>query len=210
MAHIGGCNFTLPSELALYGEYGANAVGNYGSLLNATAKSVDTDFVGNITDSIVIAGITRFSETWRRYTRAEAYECGLSWCAKRYSEVKVIGGEIFTPDIRTWPLKSPVAVTLGDDGIRSGRFEVEENTDFDGPDRTFIVNAEERDILAAWLAAQFFTTSEKDAVGRALYMQPHMSQTFTNIATSMTNKIREGAMPRELLELRIAKRPIFT
>ncbi len=66
-------------------------------------------------------------------------------------------------------------------------------TGFDGPNRTFLVSAVEHNILAKWLAFDFFITVEEDAVGRALYMQSNMSQTFTNIATSMTNRIREDA-----------------
>ncbi|CAN9190439.1 unnamed protein product [Alternaria alternata] len=195
LAFIGSCNYTLPSGLAVSGQYGSNAVGEFGPLLNATAKAGSHTFMkehGNLTDLLVLAGVTRFSETWRRYTRPEAYECRLSWCAKRYSGVKVTKGEILTPHIRTWPLKSPSGSTLNDQGIRLGRFEVGEDTDFDGPNGTFVVNAVEHNMLANWLATGFFTTVEQDVVGRVPYTHSDMSQTFDNIATSMTNRIREN------------------
>lgn len=70
---------------------------------------------------------------------------------------------------------------------------MDKNADFDGPNRTFTVNANTHNALAGWLANHFFTTSEHDTVGRALYSQPNVSQTFADIATSMTKKIREGA-----------------
>jgi hypothetical protein len=69
---------------------------------------------------------------------------------------------------------------------------VKENSDFDGPDGTFVVNAVEHDLLANWFATDFPTTVEQDAVGRVLYTHSDMSQTFDNIATSMTNRIREN------------------
>jgi hypothetical protein len=203
LALIGSCNFTLPSVLTVSGQYGSNAVGELRPRLNATAESGSHHFMrdhGNLTDLLVVVGITRFSETWRRYTRPEAYECRLFWCAKRYSEVKVSKGEIVTPDIRAWLLTSPSGSTIGDDGIRLGRFEMEEHTDFDGPNRTFMINAVDHNILANWLAADFFTTVESDAVGRVLYIQSNMSQTFANIATSMTNRIREDANGTQVFE----------
>jgi hypothetical protein len=112
---------------------------------------------------------------------------------KRYSEVKVNKGEIVTPDIRSWPLKSPTPITRNGDGHRFAPFEVAENTDFDGLNRTFTVNAKDHDTLASWFADNSFQTGDRDAVARALYLQPNMPLTFASIATSMTNKIREGA-----------------
>ena len=55
-----------------------------------------------------------------------------------------------------------------------------------------MVNAVEHDLLANWLATDFLTMVEQDAVGRVLYTHSDMSQTFDNIATSMTNRIREN------------------
>lgn len=55
-----------------------------------------------------------------------------------------------------------------------------------------MVNAVEHDLLANWFATDFPTTVEQDAVGRVLYTHSDMSQTFDNIATSMTNRIREN------------------
>jgi hypothetical protein len=191
---VGKCNFTFPSGLTVYGQYSSSTIGKSGPLLNATAESRGHHFInelGNLTDLLVVVGITRFREEWQRNTGPEAFECRLSWCAKRYSKVKVTKGEIFTPDIRTWPLTSPSVSPLRNDGTRIGQFEVGEHTDFDGPNRTFMVNTVEHNILANWLAADLFTTVDTDAVGRVLYMQPNISQTFANIATSMTNRIRE-------------------
>jgi hypothetical protein len=190
-AIIGNCNYTLPSGLTHSGTYGNNIVGDFGPLLNATAVLGESSNNTYMTDVLVMTGITRFKETWRRYKNPEAFECRLSLCAKRYSQVKVVKGEIVTPDIRTWPFKSPTNTNLSD-GIRSGRFHVDENTDFNGQDGAFVINAVEHDLLSSWLASQFFTTTEADAVGRVLYTQPNISQTFANIATSMTNRIREG------------------
>lgn len=198
----GSCKHTLPAGLTLYAEYGSNAVGDFGPLLNATAKSGNLAGTGagkNISDLLVDAGITRFTEPWRRYESPEVFECRLTWCAKRYSKVNVTKGEIVTPDTRIWPLKPPSAAIRGEDGILLGHFTVDENTNLDGPGSNFTVNAKEHSLLADWLTSKIFTNSERDAVGRVLYTQPNISQTFTNIATSMTNRVREGSNATKVL-----------
>jgi hypothetical protein len=188
----GGCNYTLPAGHKLSSSWWSSSGGGHQTFLNATAKAGDTGFNINITDWLVNTGIVRFNPSGRNYTYPEAFECSLSWCAKRYSAVKVTKGEIDTPDIRSWPLKSPDQFWDAH-GFSLNPFEVADDTDFDGPNRTFTVNANDHVRLADWLAGSFFTTSNQEAVARALYLQPDMSQTFANIATSMTNKIRQGA-----------------
>jgi hypothetical protein len=189
----GGCNYTLPSGFKLSSSWWSSSGGGHKTFLNATAKAGDTGFNVNITDWLVSTGIVRFSSQWNHdYPHPEAFECSLSWCAKRYSAVKVTKGEIDTSDIRSWPLKSPERF-LDAPGVNLNPFEVASEADFDGPNRTFTVNANDHNMLADWLAGTFFKTSNQEAVARALYLQSNMSQTFANIAASMTNKIREGA-----------------
>jgi hypothetical protein len=72
-------------------------------------------------------------------------------------------------------MQSPATVTTDDNGIFSSRFEVDSDTDFDGTGHIFTVNAAEHNLQTPWLAFDFFITSETDAVGRLLYIQPNMS-----------------------------------
>lgn len=186
------CNHTLPSGFKLASGYSSSSGGTHSVRLNATAEAGSTGFNTNITDWLVLAGIIRNENGAGNYTRPEAFECGLSWCAKRYSAVNVSSGEIETPDIKSWPLQSPDKFYT-EDGVWLNPFTVLDNaSDFDGPNRTFTVNANDHNTLSDWLADTYFKTSNQDAVARALWLQTNMSQTFANIATSMTNKIREG------------------
>jgi hypothetical protein len=187
---VRSCNYTLPSGLRLSNSHYYNTSRAYEPTVDATARTGEFD-LNSITAWLVNAGIVRFYKETPGWPRTESFECGLSWCAKRYSAVNVTAGNISTPDIRSYPLRSPKAY-FNEESLNSFVVSDDDDIDFNGPDRIFIVNANNHKELSTWLADTFFNTSDKEAVARALYMQSNISQIFENIANSMTNKIREG------------------
>lgn len=183
------CNYTLPSGFELWSQALASTGDGSVTTLNATGIPGKSGGYGNISDVLVDVGIVRYSGN---IEKPEALEYRLSWCAKRFSNIEVINGTMSTPSIRSWPLESPKTFYQAGP-ISLNAFTVPDNaTDFDGPNRTFTVNAYDHIYLGRWLATQFFETESQDTVARALYLQPNISQTIENIATSMTNQIREG------------------
>ncbi|OAL00106.1 hypothetical protein IQ06DRAFT_348607 [Phaeosphaeriaceae sp. SRC1lsM3a] len=189
------CNYTLPSGLELAGQYGSAGAGPRGPLLMATARAGGSTSMrsSNGTEFFVEAGLVRFNQSniLQRYKSYEAFECHLSWCAKRYSGIKVTRGEITMPDIHTWPLRPPSSADVTG-YMRLDRLEMSENTDFDGPNKSFTVNSVDHTLLVSWLTKSVFTATNKDSAGQVLYMQQNISQTFANIATSMTNNIQQS------------------
>jgi len=130
------CDYTLPSGLETSSSHGmGSGVGDV-TLLNATARARM-----DITDRLVEIGAVRMPN-WPLYADGipGVFDCRLSWCAKRYSNVVVSNGKIATPDIRSWPLE------LQKDYYIKDRpwlylFRVSASAeDFDGPNRTFTVS----------------------------------------------------------------------
>ncbi|KAH7081066.1 hypothetical protein FB567DRAFT_595379 [Paraphoma chrysanthemicola] len=192
------CNYTLPSRFKLSSTYWSSSGSQRMTTLKSIAREGDTGNSRNRTDWLVDTGIIRISNsnsrsdntTFGTYEHPEAFECRLSWCAKRYSSVNVSNGPISTPDVHSWPLTTPNKV-INVYGREMFPFEVAAS-DFDGPNRTFTINANDHTTLAGWLAGTFLNTSNQEATARALYLQADLPQTFANMATSMTNKIRDG------------------
>ncbi|KAH7066808.1 hypothetical protein BKA63DRAFT_128162 [Paraphoma chrysanthemicola] len=190
------CNYTFPSRFNLSSSRWTSSGDRRVTTLKSIARAGDTGDSRNRTDWLVDTGIIRISNsisdtsTFGTYEQPEAFECRLSWCAKRYSSVNVSNGSISTPDVHSWPLTTPNKVHDGY-GRRMFPFEVAA-PDFDGPNRTFTINANDHTTLAGWLAGTFLNTSNQEATARALYLQADLPQTFANMATSMTNKIRDG------------------
>jgi hypothetical protein len=177
----------------VYAEYGSNAVGDFGPLLNATAKSANLGGPGagkNISGLIVDAGITRFIESGGDMKALNAFSHGARtlFRTQRYER----------QDCYAIYMDVASETTLGCRPRRRrhffvGHFIVDENMNFDRPDSNFTVNAKEHSLLADWFTLKVSTTSERYAVGPVLYTQPTISHTFANIATSMTKRAREGA-----------------
>jgi hypothetical protein len=142
--------------------YYTSSGGGGRTILNVTGMHGELDWprLTEISDWLVDVGIVLLGNNSGKdrkdiFNRPEAFQCRLSWCAKRYSTVEVDGA------------------------------------DFDGPNRTFTVSTVDHAILSKWLAS-LFTTFDLDTVAQALWLQANIPQTFANIATSMTNKLREG------------------
>jgi hypothetical protein len=189
-----GCNYTLPSGLELRSRHSKSSGGGFETTLNATTKPP-----GNLTDRLVDFGIIRIPLSNGEYTDPEAFDCSLSWCAKRYSKVGVSDGKMVTPQIRSWPLGVPKDRYITNNTWLSPFNIPETARDFDGPNRTFTINTNDLKTLQSWLAETFFRTQNQEAVARALYSQPDIPQVVANIATSMTNNIR-GARNATIVE----------
>jgi hypothetical protein len=187
-----GCNYTLPSGINLQSQRWSSSGGGGITSLNAMTKPT-----GNFTDRLVDFGIVRIEQD--HYDDPEAFDCSLSWCAKRYSEVEVSNGKIATPEVRAWPLGLPEA-RYTRDGTWMSPFNIPENAeDFDGPNRTFTINTNDHRTLQGWLTGTLFQTENQDSVARALFSQPDIPQVIASIATSMTNNIR-GARNATMVE----------
>ncbi|OAL47212.1 hypothetical protein IQ07DRAFT_573045 [Pyrenochaeta sp. DS3sAY3a] len=189
------CNYTLPSGLELAGQFGSAGAGARGPLLMATARAANSTYLesSNDTGFFVESGLVRFNQSnmARRFQSYEAFDCRLSWCAKGYSGVEVTRGEINIRETRTWPLRSsPTADVTG--YVRLDRLEMSENTDFDGRNKSFVVNSIDNYLLAKFLVNSVLTATNEDPAGQALFMQPNISRTFANIADSMTNNIQQS------------------
>jgi hypothetical protein len=105
-----------------------------------------------------------------------------------HCDVKVSKGEIVMPDIPSWTLRSPASTDVTGN-MRLDQFEMDDDTDFDRPNRSFVVNSIEDALLATWLAKSVFTATNRDPAGHMLYVQQNVSQMFDNIAISMTTNI---------------------
>jgi hypothetical protein len=86
-------NYTLPSALKFKSSHRVSSRGGTVTTLNATAR-----IEYNVTDRLVDLGIIRISCA---YENPEAFDCQLSSCAKRYSQVEVFNGKMPMPDIQT-------------------------------------------------------------------------------------------------------------
>jgi hypothetical protein len=197
------CNYTLPSGIDLQSQRWSSSGGGGVTTLNATTKPT-----GNFTDRLVDFGIIRIGSN---YDDPEAFDCSLSWCAKRYSRVEVSNGKIATPEIRSWPLGVPEE-RYTRDGTWMSPFNIpEDEKDFDGPNRTFTINSNDHKTLSGWLTGTLFKTQNQQAVAQALFSQPDIPQVIASIATSMTNNIRgarnatmvEGTASREETYIRV-------
>ncbi|KAF2831517.1 hypothetical protein CC86DRAFT_463392 [Ophiobolus disseminans] len=181
------CNYTLPSGLKLSSSRTTSSGGGSVTTLNMTGSSAS-----GFSDRLVNASLVRISNGAGTYEIPEAFDCRLSWCAKRYTNVVVSNGKIDTPEPRSWSLEPPDR-HYDKDATWLHAYNVPASAqDFDGPNRTFTVNTNDHKLLGGWLASTFFKAQGQDAVARVLYLEPNVSLAFTNIATSMTNKIREG------------------
>jgi hypothetical protein len=189
-----GCNYTLPSGVKLRSYRWQSSGGGGITSLNATTKPT-----GNFTDRLVDFGIIRIQQGGGDYDSPEAFDCSLSWCAKRYSGVVVSAGKVTTPEIRSWPLGLPEE-RYTRNATWMSPFNISENAkDFDGPNRTFTINTNDHKTLQEWLTDTLFRTQNQEAVARALFSQPDIPQVVANIATSMTNNIR-GARNATMVE----------
>lgn len=195
------CTYTMPSGFILTGGFSESSGGGSWTTLNATASPNETGYSVNITNTLVDIAIIKIDQsnvTVGSLKEPEALECSFTWCAKAYHDVAVSNGRVDTSHISEFPLQSPPSVYSGWNGLEYNPFTVANNTvGFDG-NHTFTVNFNDHTTIADFLAT-FFTASNQDATARALWTSPNISQTMSNIATSMTNNIREGTNATEIL-----------
>lgn len=188
------CNFTLPSGTELFADYRQSSGGGYRTTFNSSAVVVDTGYSTNITNTLVDIAMIKmaynYDEKIGTVMRPDATQCSLVWCAKSYRNTTVSNGILSVSDISTYELQS-FSSTYDSDGRGYNTFTLADGNSGIDWNRTFTINYNDHNTISSYLA-DFFTTSDQDATARALTLSPNIPQTIANIATSMTNNIRQG------------------
>lgn len=197
------CNYRLPKGSELRASSRSSSGGGYQPSLESTGTSYSNTGL-NGTSSLAYLGIVKIvnggyggygDESLNSGTMENpaAFECAFKWCAKAYHNVSASKGIIDTTNIEEFDFNF-VSQILDINGNRGKDYRT--LTLFGtAPDvvreRNFTINNNDHRTMSEFLAT-FFTTSDQEMAARALFMSDSIPATVRNIATSMTNNIREG------------------
>ncbi|KAL2074543.1 hypothetical protein VTL71DRAFT_8321 [Oculimacula yallundae] len=189
------CIYKLPKYFELWASSWSSSGGGGQTSINSTGTNYADRLDG--TSPLAYIGLVKISKgglgdellTSGTLENPTAFECAFKWCVKAYHNVSASKGIIDTANVEEFDL-SFASQILHVDG-KDYRTLTLFGTAPDVREKNFTINNNDHETMSEFLAT-FFTTSDQEMAARALFMSDSIPETLSNIATSMTNNIREG------------------
>lgn len=196
------CSFTTPGGFEVSAASGTGPKGDYWTTFNSSASNVysENQNITNIARFGYLKATGRPTEMFGM-PHLEFSECEIYFCARRYSGFRIRDGNVETGTYLSAPLhysSYPANVWFVDD---APVIELQAPDSWSG-NKSFIINVIDMESIADLLENLFSTDLMLQTVydhltvdfgiANTFYKADNLSQTIDNIATSMTNTIRQS------------------